>query len=87
MQAGFRPRHCLNDLVMLADLAIDQSSKSSSSIAIGFIDLEKTFNSVPRAQLLQVPLDQYSINPSTVEYIRQMYQDTTDHVPGASRSF
>ena len=70
---------------MLANLALNKSSKSRSFLTIGFIDLQKAFNSIPRAQLLQVLLDQYSINPSTFECIRKMYQDTTDYIPGVIR--
>ena len=47
--------------------------------------MEKAFDSVPRAKLLQVPLDQYSIDPITVECIIKIYQDTTGRGPGATR--
>ena len=72
---------------MLVDLALDQSSKSSSSLAIGFVYLQKAFDSVPRAKLLQVLLEQHSIDPSTVECTTQIYQNTAGYVPGPARPF
>ena len=72
---------------MLADLALDQRSKSRSSLPIGFVDLEKAFENMPRAKLLQALLDQYSIDSRTVECISQMNQDTAYYIPGASRPF
>ena len=73
MQAGFQLGHRLEDLVIPADVALDQSSKSHSTLAIAFVDLRKAFDSVPRHLLLSVRLELYSIDPSIVESIRRMY--------------
>ena len=47
MQAGFRPKHRLEDLAILVDVALDESIKTNSPLAVGFADLEKAFDSVP----------------------------------------
>ena len=46
MQASFRPKHWLEDLAIPVDVALDESIKTNSPLAVGFIDLEKAFNSV-----------------------------------------
>ena len=79
------PRYCLADLFILVEIAFNHFSESSSSFAIGFIDLEEAFKSSPYANLLQVILMQYSIDLNTIKYIRKMYQNTTGHVIGAKR--
>ena len=70
---------------MLADLTLDQSSEFSSLLAIGFVDLEKAFDSMLRNQLLKVLQDQYRIDPNTVKCTRKTYYGTTSYVPGAFR--
>ena len=41
MQLGFWPNHKLKDLVLLANIDLDQSYKSHSVPALGFVDLKK----------------------------------------------
>lgn len=47
-QVGFRPAHRLEDLVLLVDYLVDRAKCKNEPLAIGFIDLEKAFDRVPR---------------------------------------
>ena len=47
MQAGFSPKHRLEDLTIPFDVALDEFIKTNSPLADGFVDLEKAFDRVP----------------------------------------
>ena len=51
-QVGFRPKHRLEDLIILADFLVDRAMRDRQPLAIAFIDLKKAFDRVPRARLL-----------------------------------
>ena len=69
-QVGFRPKHRLEDLVVLVDYLVDTAKRTRTALALAFIDLEKAFDRVPRARLFSLLLDHYGIGPSLVEMIR-----------------
>ena len=87
MQAGFRPKHWLEDLAILVDVALDESIKTNSPLAVGFVDLEKAFDSMPRDALLRTLAVCYNIYPSVLEQIWHIYKDTVGIVRGASSHF
>ena len=47
MQAGFSPKHRLEDLTIPFDVPLDEFIKINSPLAVGFVDLEKAFDSMP----------------------------------------
>ena len=66
MQAGFHPKHQLEDLAIPVDLALDESIKTNWPLAVGFVDLKKAFDSVPRDALLWTLVVCYNISPSVL---------------------
>ena len=49
---GFRPKHRLEDLVLLVDLLVDRAKATKTALAMAFIDLEKAFDRIPRPDYL-----------------------------------
>ena len=47
MQAGIHPKCRPKELVIPIDIALDESTKINLPLAVGFIDLEKSIDSVP----------------------------------------
>ena len=80
--------HRLDDLVLVADVAIDQATSLHQHVlAMCFVDLAKAFDSVPRARLFVVLREHYGIDVSLIETIRQMYTNAVGRVVGDSVDF
>ena len=86
-QVGFRPKHRLEDLVLLVDYLIDRAKETKTPLAMAFIDLEKAFDRVPRARLFELLLQHYNIGKDTVESIRRIYDNLQGQVKGCQQTF
>ena len=51
-QAGFRPTYHLEDLVFPVDVLLANALREGKGLALCFVDLEKAFDTVPRARLI-----------------------------------
>ena len=51
-QAGFRPTYHLEDLVFPMDVLLANALREGKGLALCFVDLEKAFDTVPRARLI-----------------------------------
>ena len=69
------------------DYIIARAQQQKSTLAIALIDMEKAFDTVPRARLMEVLQQQYHIDPNMVEVIRRMYIDTQGQVAGGTARF
>ena len=69
------------------DYIIARAQQQKSPLAIALIDMEKAFDTVPRARLMEVLQQQYHIDPNMVEVIRRMYIDTQGQVVGGTAWF
>ena len=67
MQAGFRPRYRLEDLVFPVDYLLSSALTEGTGLGLCFIDLEKAFDTLPRAKLIPLLLHHYRIAPDLVE--------------------
>ena len=75
VQAGFRPRHRLEDLVIAVNFVVDVARSNRQPLAIAFMDLEKAFDKVPKDRLFMVLCEHYHMNCSIMEVVRRMYCD------------
>ena len=50
---------------------------------MGFVDLEKAFDTVPRSALIELLLSHFGLSPSIVECIRRMYVEVCGTVRGS----
>ena len=74
-------------MVLVVDFAIDRAKATCKLLALAFLDLEKTFDRVPRDKLVALLLQQYNVNPSIVETIRRMYLNVWDQIKGCDTVF
>ena len=87
MQAGFRLKHWFEDLSIPVDVALDESIKTNSPLAVGFVDLDKAFDSMQQNSLLWTLLVCYNIYPNVLEQIQCMYKDMVGIVCSASSHY
>ena len=66
MQADLCPKHWLEDLVILVDIALDESNKTNLPLVVAFAYLEKAFDSMPQDALIQTLAAHYNISPSVL---------------------
>ena len=86
-QAGFRPTYHLEDLVFPVDMLLADALQKGKGLALCFVDLEKAFDTVPRARLISTLLHHYNIHPTLVEQVRRMYVNTCGTVAGDTVTF
>ena len=53
-QAGFRPKHSLEDLVLVVQTVVQHAIISKQQLCLCFVDLAKAYDSIPRSQLWEV---------------------------------
>ena len=80
-QAGFRKKHHLEDLVIPVDYLLDRAYICKIPLSMCLVDLEKAFDTVNRAQLLEV-LQGYGVAPDMLEAIHHLYINTRGQVAG-----
>ena len=86
-QAGFRAHHRLEDLAFPLDVLLARALQDGTGLAICFVDLEKAFDTVPRAKMISLLLHHYKVPPSLVEQIRRLYIQTCGQVAGDNCKF
>ena len=87
MQAGFRPRYRLEDLVFPVDYLLSCALTEGTGLGLCFINFEKAFDTVPHAKLISLLLHHYQISPDLVEQVCCMYIGTYGTVSGDTERF
>ena len=82
MQAGFRPRYRLEDLVFPVNYLLSRALTEDTGLRLCLIDLEKAFETVPRANLILLLLYHYQIAPDLVEQVHCIYIGTYGKADG-----
>ena len=79
-QAGFRPRHRLEDHQLPMTYLLQAAAAGRGSLAVAFIDLEKAYDRVPRLLLWEVLARELGVPTDLLSGIRAMYHDCTAQV-------
>ena len=77
----------MEDLVFPVDYLLSCALTEGTGLGLCFINLEKAFNTVPRAKLIPLLLHHYRIAPDLVEQVRRMYVGTYGTVSGDTEQF
>ena len=77
----------MEDLVFPVDVLLANALWEGKGLALCFVDLEKAFDTVPRARLISILLHHYNIHPTLVEQVRHMYVNTCGTVAGDTVTF
>ena len=79
-------KHHLEDLVIPVDYLLDKAYTCNIPLSICLVDLEKAFDTVYWARLLEV-LQDYGVNPDMLEVICCLYINTRGCVTGDNEFF
>ena len=85
-QHGFRPGRGTLDLIFVLKILLEKSWEWDQPKYLGFIDLQKAFDRVPRERLWRVLQQQeYHIPMNLIEAIKSIYGDCRSRVKGEVR--
>ena len=73
-QAGFRPNRGCQDQIFSLRQIIEKSWEHNKNLYLGFIDLEKAYDKVPRNRLFEI-LKLYGINGNLLRATRSLYRN------------
>ena len=79
-------KYCLEDLVVPVDYLLDRAYPCNMPLSICLVDLEKVFDTVNRAQLLEA-LQEYGVSSDMLEVIRRLYINTRGYFAGDNECF
>ena len=85
-QAGFRPKHSLEDLVLVLQTVVQHAIISKQQLALCFVDLAKAYDSIPRTQLWYVLCEELNIPNFLVQLFCNIYYETLGIVSGGDSS-
>ena len=75
-QAGFRRGHRIEDHQLLMTYILQCAAAGRGPVALGFIDLTKAYDSVPRARLWSVLADELGVAADLQDGILSLYRDS-----------
>ena len=74
-QSGFRERRCVQDHIFTLKTIINRTLEAGKEIYIGFIDMEKAFDKVPRKRIWD-SLERMGVNYSLIKACKTIYKTT-----------
>jgi hypothetical protein len=78
-QSGFRKGHSIQDHVFTIKESIYKSLQKNSELYLGFIDLEKAFDRIPRGKVWEC-LGKKGIDPQLITATKSLYQNSRNYV-------
>lgn len=83
-QSGFRKGRSTQDHIFTVKQIIEKSVVQEKTVFMGFIDLEKAFDKVPRERLWEI-LERRGINKKIIRIIKNIYENNTNSVISQNR--
>jgi hypothetical protein len=78
-QSGFRKGHSIQDHIFTIKESIYKTIQKNSELYLGFIDLEKAFDRIPRGKVWEC-LEKKGIDPQLITATKSLYQNSRNYV-------